>query len=124
MAVELRKPDSSLGTWPEESTRLITATVQDENGDAIPGSALTSITMTLYSEHDQAIINSRDDVDISSSVSEAGVLSLVLTADDMAIQDDDLLEERHRLLIEWEYNSGRKGRHEMQIVVSNMAKVP
>jgi len=124
MAVELRTPDTSLGVWPERTTRKLTATVQDENGDAIPGSALTTMTMTLYSEHDLAIVNSRDDTDIKASVSEVGGLSLLLTPDDMQILNDALLDERHRLLIEWEYAAGREGRHEFQIVVSNVAKVP
>lgn len=125
MALELREADTLLGTYPERTTRRITANVVDENGDAVAGSSLTTMTLTLYSEHgDRNILNSRDDDDILSSVSESGVLSLLLTPADMAIENDDLLEERHRLLFEWSYSSGREGRHEMQLVVSNMLKVP
>jgi len=41
----------------------------------------------------------------------------------MAIVDNKLAEN-HRMLIEWIWNSTRRGSHEIQIQVSNVAKVP
>jgi hypothetical protein len=108
---------------------VLTATIQDQLGVAIPGATLTTCVYTLYAENTVAgvalpIVNTRTDVNCKPDVSAGGVLTLILTPDDMAILDDALEEERHRLLIEWTYDSGKEGRHEAQIIVSNVAKVP
>ena len=42
---------------PEEGTLLITGVVRDELGVAIPGSSLTTMTLTLYDLTSDAIIN-------------------------------------------------------------------
>lgn len=123
MAVKLRDPDSTHGPFAEKTSRLFTATIKDEFGVAIPGASLTTLVWTLYTEHTLAIINARTAVDIKANVDANGLLSLVLTVADMAIIDDTLGDERHRILFEWTYGAGLAGKHEARIIVSNMAKV-
>lgn len=121
----LRRPDSSLGPFAERTTRKITTTVTDETGVAIPGGSLTAMTVTLYNEADLAIINGRDHANIVAQVDGSGVLGWVMDPADMAIVDDSLMLEAHRALFEWTWQGGAKaGRYEVQILVSNMAKVP
>jgi hypothetical protein len=120
----LRVPDFSHGPFPERTTRVVTCTVRDENAAAIPGASLTSIVYTLYSEHTLAILNSRADVDCKPNVDANGVLTLQLTPADMGMEDTTRQQERHRLLIEWVYSTGKEGRAEIQILVANLALVP
>jgi hypothetical protein len=121
----LRDPDTSHGPFPEKTTRVITATVKDENNVAIPGASLTTMTWTLYAEQSAtlAIINSRTTVDCKPNVDANGLLTLTLLPADMVILDDTLILERHRILFEWTYSAGKAGKHEAQIIVSNLAKV-
>lgn len=125
----LRTPDITFGPYPEKTTRVLTATVKDENGTAIPGTSLTTMTYTLYDEDTRTasgagIINSRTGIDCKASVSAAGLLTLELTPTDMAIQTTTKDQERHRLLLEWTYSSGsRRGSYEAVLVVSNVEKV-
>lgn len=71
----------------------------------------TTVKMTLYdadraeSGVSPAIINSRLDTDITSSVT-AGVMDLTLTEADMAMLDAAKDSERRALLIYWDYNGG------------------
>ena len=123
----LREPDSThptTGAYPEKTTRIFTTTIKDEAGVAIPGSSLTSLVWTLYSEHTLAVVNGRSAVDIKANVDGSGLLTLILLPADMAILQPSLSEERHRALFEWVYSSGKEGRHEARITVSNLAKVP
>lgn len=119
----LRDPDATLGPFRERDTVIVTATVQDNLGAAIPGSALTSITYTLYSEKTLTAINSRDHVNALSLVSVLGVLTIELIPADMAIVDGKL-EEYHRILIEWIYATSRRGSYEIRVIVQDEKKVP
>lgn len=117
----LRAPDITVGPFREANTIVVHATFMDNTGAAIPGFALETATLTLYSELDPyPIINSRDHVDILGSVDDDGELALTLTALDMAIIHG-LPSEYHRALIEWTWNSGAgSGSYEVRIVVANL----
>lgn len=120
----LRDPDSTVGPFREQDTAVLTATVNDEQLVPIPGASLTSMKYTLFAEKSPyAIINARDQVDIKSLVDGSGVLTLFLTKADNAIVGT-LLEENHRLLLEWEWDSVKRGSWEIRIVISNVQKVP
>ncbi len=119
----LREPDTIVGPYRERDSVFLTCTIRDNLDVAIPGSSLVSIVYTLYSERTLLVINSRDHVSCIGNVDGNGVLSLELTPADMAIVDNKLAEN-HRMLIEWIWNSTRRGSHEIQIQVSNVAKVP
>lgn len=123
LMVTLRDPDSELGPFRERDTVIVTATVTDNLGVAIPGASLTSIVYTLYAEKTLDVINSRDHVNAASMVNVAGVLTLELVPADMAMVGT-AVEEKHRLLIEWIYASARRGSYEIRIVVQNEQKVP
>lgn len=102
---------------PERATQKFTATVKDENGAAIPGASLTTLTLTLYETTTQQIINGRDAQNVLNAngvtVDSAGLLTWV-----MAPLDNQHLglarPELHVALFEWTYDSGNKrGQHEV-----------
>jgi hypothetical protein len=124
-------PVREVWRWPiaEETTQRITAVIRDETGTVIPGSALTSLTLTLYAlDAQKTIINERERVSIlnenGGSVSEGGALALLLTPEDQVIIDDTVEVERHVLLFEWIYDGGKTGRQELELKVVNLEKVP
>jgi hypothetical protein len=122
----LRKPDTTVGPFREQDSAQLTMVFVDGDDVPIPGSSLTTATLTLYSEDDDeyAIVNSRDHVDILGSIDESGVLTWDLASADMAIFDDELVTERHRALIEWTWGDAQRGSYEIRIVVKNLQKVP
>ncbi len=84
----------------------------------------TTVKMTLYDEDRAetgtagAIVNSRLDTDITSSVT-AGVGDLTLTEADMAILDSAKPSERRALLIYWDYSGGAdSGEYTFRFTVS------
>jgi hypothetical protein len=116
--------DSVFVGIPERTTQKLTFTLKDEAGAAIPGSSLTTCTLTLYDLATGTIINSRDDVDVKSNVDSAGLFSFTFALADMAIQDSTLAVETHVVLIEWTYASGAKrGSYEAELTVRNVSKV-
>lgn len=122
----LAAPDSTVGPFHQLDSVVLRAIVQDNSVPpvAIPGASLVSMTFTLYSEHGtQAIINSRDRVDIKANVSALGVLSLPLAQADLAIVDGQALEY-HRALLEWVWNTTSRGSWEIRIAVRDISRVP
>lgn len=121
----LRAPDFVVGPFRQRDYCEVSAVVKDTAGVAIPGSSLSGFVYTLYNEADPFdIINAREQVDALTTVNASGEFTIALTADDMDIQDEDELTEKHRLLIEWEYAvPTRRGSTEIQIIVRNVLKV-
>lgn len=107
------------GAYPEKATAVLAGTIENESGVATQP---TTLTMTLYNTHDGAIINSQNATDIIGSVT-AGVISHLLTADDMAIQDAARLDEWHSLLLEWTWAGGRASKKLLRFRVRNLLKV-
>ena len=105
---------------PEATTPLLHATFTDEGGNTI--TVLNSVTLTLYDEATETIINSWLDSDVSGSVT-AGVLSLRLGAADTAILNADRARERHIALFEFTWGVGLVGKHEVAFAVVNLDKV-
>jgi hypothetical protein len=108
----------------EGATALIEGKLVDAPGDPIDGTALTTLTLTLYDEDTDEIINSRDDSDIKNtgggSVDASGNFSLLLAPADMPIQTSSKRREQHIALVEWSYPTGNKGAQEFAFTVVNL----
>jgi len=85
-------------TAEEESTYVITAAFEDEDGDAVtPDSITWSLT-----DNDGSIINGREDVSIAVP---AASNDIVLSGDDLAIQSSESGTARRWLILEAVYDS-------------------
>ncbi len=116
----------------EGTTPKITATVQDEDGTAIPASSLDTLTLTLYNldDTDNTIINSRSAQDVLNAnnvtVSSLGALVWSVQEEDTIIVGTDTsdITERHRAVFTWTYNSTTKtGTHVIDMAIRNLVKV-
>ena len=85
-----------LGQITETSTARLTTTVEDFDGTAIGSANITTATWSLLLKSDGSTINSRSGVDMSGDISAAGLLTLVLTTVDNALQStaDSMPETR------------------------------
>jgi hypothetical protein len=120
----LRDPDLTIGPYRERDTVFLTAMVRDNLNVAIPGTSLDSAVYSLYLEKSPyTIINGRDKVNCVTSIDANGLLTMELSQADMAIVDGKL-EEFHRLLFEWIWNTDKRGSYEIRVIVSNVVKVP
>lgn len=112
----------------EASTSLITATIQDESGAVLPDTSLTTLTLTLFDEATDAVINAQSGTDIlnanNGTVDGAGLLTMLLQATDNPIvtvgRPDPI--EWHVALFEWTYGT-KSGKHEVAFPVRNLTKV-
>lgn len=94
------------------STPTLTAIVQDAQRQPIPGSSLTSLEGWLYDQATKSVINGFEGRDLlnanGGSVSQAGALSIDLSADDMVLMNESLDREIHVLQLKWTWNGGTK----------------
>lgn len=128
MAYETDLRTSSANIIPEKSTAVLSFVVKDEDGNAIPGTSLTTLTITLYNDRDASIINSRNDTDIlgtnGGSVDANGNGKWKMEELDNAIVQDGLTKEDHTALFKWTYNTGADtGYHQVRLPVANLVKV-
>jgi hypothetical protein len=113
----------------EQTTPEFTATLVGEDGvTPIPGSTLTTLTLTLYCEDaDLTIVNSRTAQNVLQAngvtVDEAGLLTWILSADDLAILHDSVPFERHIALFQWTWPTNKAGKFECVFAIRNLAKV-
>jgi hypothetical protein len=101
----------NLPTYNQGTTVRITATLTDEEGEAVPTSSLTTLTATLYDRLTGDVINSRDGQNIKNANGGTyadGALALVLAPLDSPHNGGATVEE-HVLLLEWTYNGGAQG---------------
>lgn len=116
---------------PEQSSGpVMTMTLLDETGVAVPLAAIATATLTIYArdEATQPIINSVAQVDIKNTGrgtihATSGLLTLSLDAADNSIQNSATDLEWHRLLIEIGYNATKKLKYEIDAPVRNLYKV-
>ena len=122
----LRVPDSFLGRFRERDTPVLRAMVKDNSATpvAIPGSSLDTMTLTMYDEATSAIVNARDHVDVKANVDGNGLLTFQLTTADMAILAATKSLEQRRILLEWTWDTTKRGSWEIQFIVVNLLKVP
>lgn len=117
----------SLTSIPEKSSRTITTTLTDRNGDAIAPAQVSSLTLTLYLANG-TIINSRDAQDIlnanGGSLTDAGVLEIDLGPNDNAIVGTNVRgKEIHYGLIQVVTTAGDQENKEFYYTVEDLAKV-
>lgn len=112
----------------ESTTRLYDAVLVDENGARIKGSAVSTLTLTLYNRHDQAIVNSRNASNVlntaGGTLDESGNFTFEFTPLDTAIIDSALDYENRIALFTIGYATGRQQRHEIELQIRNAVKVP
>ena len=114
----------------ERTSGRIVGTITEEDGvTPIPAGTLTTLVFSLYADDgSNTIINSRSDVNILNTgpgaVTSGGILTLTLAPADNQILNDALPFERHILLLEWTWGSGKAGNHELILAVRNLQLVP
>lgn len=116
---------------PEKSSGpVMTMTLLDELGAAVPLAGIGTATLTIYArdEASQPIINSVDHVNIKNTGrgvihATSGLLTLTLDAADNSIQNTANDLEWHRFLIEIGYNSTKALKYEIDAPVRNLNKV-
>jgi len=112
----------------ERTSAVYTSTIEDDQGNAIPLASISSIQLTLHDVATGEIINSRDDQDVLNANNvtihaTSGLLTWVLQLEDNIIQTAVSVVEHHIALFEF-IASGRSSKHEVNVYVSNLSKVP
>jgi hypothetical protein len=73
----------------EQSTARYRGTLKDQDGVAVPGSSLTTLTLTLYDEWTETVVNGRDLQDVlgnhNVSVGVDGVLEWLIQPADTTL---------------------------------------
>lgn len=118
-----------LGPINERSSARYTATLTDETGAPIDGTALDTATLTLYDKLTGTAINSRTAQNVKNtngvSISAQGALVWVLTPADNAILGSGAIEEHVALFqVTWGGGSAKACPHAVTILVRNLDKLP
>lgn len=116
---------------PEQSSGpVMTMTLLDETGTAVPLAAIGAATLTIYArdEAGQPLINSVDHADIKNVGrgtihNTSGLLTVTLESLDNSIHNSANVLEWHRFLIEVTYNSTKKLKYEIDAPVRNLYRV-
>jgi hypothetical protein len=101
----------------EDSTRVVTFTLLDEANVAVPGSALTEATLTLFDlgtaspgSPVKGIINDRNGQDVLNTngvtIDEAGLVTWELQSEDNIIVTPRRQVERHRAMFRFTWPDG------------------
>ena len=120
---------TKLGTINERTSARYTATLTDEAGAVIDGTALDSATITAYDVATGAAIGSRTAQDCKNAngvtISALGVLEWTLTPADSAILGTGTTEQKAAMFVlGWGGASVKQCRHEMTWRVRNLTKAP
>lgn len=117
------------GRVNEGVTAQYTAQLVDENDDNLPLSSLYTITLTLYDQLSDSIINSRDGQDVKNAnnivINSTGFLTWTLQAADNVIVNPSLDSEVHVALFEGTYGTlgAKPFNHEFRYRVVNLNRV-
>lgn len=122
-------PISSIanGNIAEGSTPSYMATIVDGNGNAIPASSLTTLTLTIANTTTGVVINNCQQVNILNSgrgtVDANGLLTINLLVGDTSLSDSPGVAFVSRsLIIDWTYNGGTStGRAQRDFIVRALA---
>jgi hypothetical protein len=124
-----------LSTLPREfeikerkTTRITAQLVAEDAVTPLPGSTLTSLTLTIYDNDDAqtVIVDNRNILNANGgSVDSSGNLVLLLAAADVPIRTAALPYERHTCLLQWTWGSSpvKTGAEELILVVRNLGKI-
>jgi hypothetical protein len=113
-----------------QTTRISGQLLQDDAVTPLPGSFLTTLTLTVYDTDDAqtVIVDQRNILNTNGgAIDEDGQLVVRLEPADMLIRTSTLPFERHTCLFRWTWDPGggeiRSGAEELVLVVRNLAKV-
>lgn len=128
MLMPLVAGEPSIAEVLEQTTPRYRAVITDDQGLPIPAASLTELLLTLtvirsngtitFLRADQPAINANN-----VTVDANGVLVWSIQVADTTLVED-LPAERHIALFEWGWGTGRKGKHELVLVVKNLTAVP
>ena len=113
----------------ERTTPRYSATIVDDQGVAISSANLSTITLTLYEKKTGSIVNSRDEQNVKNAnnvtIDASGVLVWSIQVADLVMVNTNNTNETHVALFEWTWDAGTKsGKHEVELAVKNLTKVP
>lgn len=111
------------------STVVYTAQLVDQNGNGIPASSLTSLTLSLFDKGSGAVINNIQDVNILNTgrgvIDANGNLTITFSSADTIIIGTPFsgaLQYRS-MVIMWTYNSGASnGRRQVDFSIMELAE--
>lgn len=120
------------GSFPEASTRYLSFTITDIDGVtplANANNILDTLEVTLFTEREHTIINTRHDQDIlgtnGGSVSNVGRVTLRLDPADMVCKYTNAQENHIAMFVaEWGNAPVITFVHEIQFAVDNLAMAP
>lgn len=114
----------------EQTTLKLTASLVDESGTAIPSTALSTLTLTLYNRDSatQEIVNSVNAVNILNTGrgtvhATNGTVTVTLLPADNSIVNTAADLEWHRALIRGTYETTKQFTYEIEWQVRNLSKV-
>ena len=117
----------------ERTTPRYTARLVDDQNVALPAASLLTLRLTLYvitSTGAVTPVNGRDDQDVLNvnnvTINASGDLVWSVQIADTTLVED-LPFERHIALWEWTWTTAagtRAGKHELVLVIRNLASVP
>jgi len=112
----------------EQATFDYSFQIVDTDKVGIAAASLTTFKLTLYKLPGETIINSRTAQDVLNTnqvtVDSSGNVQWITQPDDNTVIDTTLDVEEHIALFEWTWVTGaRRGSHELQLFVRNLAIV-
>lgn len=117
----------------EGTGALYKATLKDADGTVIPSANITAIILTLYDVSSGDIINSRNDQPVKNQNNvtihaTSGLLTWVVqAADNLIVRASRRVGTREEHIALFEYNgnfTASPGKHEVDLSVLNLGKVP
>lgn len=124
------RTDLTKEPFAEKTRQRLTFIVRDDLKAVIPGASLDEVKLTLYSEKDGAVINSRTAINVLLSgeltVDGSGVGIMLFEPDDNVIIDTDPVpsQEIHvaQFDYKWDADVKKVGRHVVRLQVVNLLK--
>jgi hypothetical protein len=119
----------TLGPVNERTTsRYTSGPLTDEDGAVVPGSVLSSATLTLTDEKTRTVINSRNAQNVNQAngvtISDLGIVTWLLVPADNPIITNRLSQEVHVATFDLRWDAGAsRAMHEVKILVNNVGAV-
>lgn len=126
----------------EQTTGVYRGTIVDEGGAMLPGSTLSTLTLTLYAKTSAGnqYINSRNEQNVlndngvtvydalqTDTLSDGSTVSYnlkwIIDVDDTTLVNSSLKVERHFALFEWTWPTTKAGKREVILAVQNLTEV-
>lgn len=127
----------------EETSGVYRAVMTDESGGMLPGSTLSTLTLSVYVIGSGGVItyvNARNNQDVlnTNGVQVFDTLQTdtlvdgttlpynikwTVSPNDVDIVNDNLSFERHCFIFKWTWGSGKAGKHEGTLKVKNLKTV-